>query len=150
MSSPAELHCVFLNNNYGKNEVALMNPDGFAVVGVFLQIGNRPNSTFERLVSALSKMRSGDEKTIEPQIDMRTLLPNDMSKYYTYPGSLTTPPCSECVTWILLDQPIVVTENQIDRLRQVHAGCTVCGGTDNFRPICPLGSRHVRSSFPCS
>ncbi|KAF5401320.1 Eukaryotic-type carbonic anhydrase [Paragonimus heterotremus] len=150
VSSPAELHCVFLNNNYGKNEVALTNPDGFTVVGIFLQIGNQPNSTFEKLVSALSNMRNGDEKTIEPELDLRTLLPNDLSKYYTYPGSLTTPPCSECVTWILLDEPIVVSEDQIDRLRQMHADCTVCGSTDNFRPICPLGSRRVRSSFPCS
>ncbi|KAA3679728.1 carbonic anhydrase 2 [Paragonimus westermani] len=112
VSSPAELHCVFVNNKYVSNEVALTNPDGFTVVGVFLQIGNRPNSTFERLVCALSNMRNGDEKIIEPQLDLRKLLPDDLSKYYTYPGSLTTPPCSECVTWILLDEPIVVTENQ--------------------------------------
>ncbi|KAF8567521.1 hypothetical protein P879_04117, partial [Paragonimus westermani] len=150
VSSPAELHCVFINNKYVSNEAALTNPDGFTVVGVFLQIGNRPNSTFERLVCALSNMRNGDEKIIEPPLDLRKLLPNDLSKYYTYPGSLTTPPCSECVTWILLDEPIVITENQIDRLRRVHADCTICGSTDNFRPICPLGSRRVLSSFPCS
>lgn len=33
--------------------------------------------------------------------------------YWTYQGSLTTPPCNECVTWIVFKEPITVTEEQV-------------------------------------
>ncbi|VDO93008.1 unnamed protein product [Schistosoma margrebowiei] len=72
---------------------------------------------------------------------------DDLSRYYTYSGSLTTPPCNECVTWIVLDEPVVMTIDQLETLRQMHANCVTCGQTDNFRPICPIGSRLVRCSF---
>lgn len=37
----------------------------------------------------------------------------DTTKYYTYPGSLTTPPLSESVTWIIMAEPIHVSEHQV-------------------------------------
>ena len=41
-----------------------------------------------------------------------TLLPSDRS-YFTYAGSLTTPPCSEGVRWIVLREPVALSEAQI-------------------------------------
>lgn len=45
-------------------------------------------------------------------MDPTQFIPEDTS-YYTYQGSLTTPPCSECVIWIVFKQPIEVSEEQV-------------------------------------
>lgn len=41
------------------------------------------------------------------------LLPNDLAQYFTYHGSLTTPPCSEAVTWIDFRETIKITCSQV-------------------------------------
>ncbi|CAH8611523.1 unnamed protein product [Heterobilharzia americana] len=110
-------------------ETAMTYSDGLSVLGVFFQLGKSSNNALKRLCALLN------------------LLPSDLSRYYTYSGSLTTPPCSECVTWIVLDEPVVMSIDQLETLREMHANCVSCGNTDNFRPICPVGSRSVRCSF---
>lgn len=41
------------------------------------------------------------------------LLPTDFNHYFTYDGSLTTPPCSEVVTWIDLKTPVKLSHDQV-------------------------------------
>lgn len=41
------------------------------------------------------------------------LLPTDLTHYFTYNGSLTTPPCSEVVTWIDFKEPIHLSHDQV-------------------------------------
>jgi len=41
------------------------------------------------------------------------MIAGDQSKYWYYPGSLTTPPCFESVTWIVYKEPIQMSENQV-------------------------------------
>ena len=54
------------------------------------------------------------------------LLPERRS-YYTYEGSLTTPPCTEGVRWVIFDTPIQASSEQLDALRARH--------DDNVRPL---------------
>lgn len=37
----------------------------------------------------------------------------NLREYWTYPGSLTTPPCSECVQWIIFKEPIEISSSQV-------------------------------------
>lgn len=47
----------------------------------------------------------------------------DMTRFYTYKGSLTTPPCSEAVTWILFPEVLDISVSQIRRFRMVTSIC---------------------------
>ncbi|KAG8508850.1 Carbonic anhydrase 5B, mitochondrial [Galemys pyrenaicus] len=70
--------------------------------------------------------------------------------YWTYSGSLTTPPLSESVTWIIKKQPVEVDHDQLDQFRTLlftSEGEKEKRMVDNFRPLQPLMNRTVRSSF---
>ena len=62
----------------------------------------------------------------------------DPAKYYTYEGSLTTPPCSETVTWIVLKDVAEMSADQIAAFRHVLG--------NNFRPLQALNQRTIRTT----
>ncbi|KAJ8417773.1 hypothetical protein AAFF_G00226160 [Aldrovandia affinis] len=133
----SELHLVHWNSaKYKTFGEAAAAPDGLAVLGVFLE-----GST-------------ADFRGFSP----KCLLPNSLN-YWTYPGSLTTPPLHESVTWIVLKEPILVSEKQVGKPPAVATDGEVPnavvqrrgGGQkrmeNNFRPPQPLKGRKVRASF---
>jgi len=71
------------------------------------------------------------------QIDAADLLPADHA-YYTFAGSLTTPPCSEGVTWFVLQRPSTLSSAEIDRFAKLYPM--------NARPLQPANKRLVRAS----
>jgi len=56
--------------------------------------------------------------------------------YYRFSGSLTTPPCSEGVVWIVMKTPMTASKKQIDAFKKVMKH-------DNNRPVQPLNGRMV-------
>jgi carbonic anhydrase len=71
------------------------------------------------------------------EFDPTVLLPADR-RYYTYMGSLTTPPCTEGVLWVVMQQPITVSPEQRRIFARLHPM--------NARPIQPLGGRLIKQS----
>ena len=70
-------------------------------------------------------------------IDINQMLPADKN-YFTYMGSLTTPPCSENVLWLVLKNPIYVSEEQVKNFDRMYPM--------NARPLQPRGDRLVKET----
>jgi carbonic anhydrase len=56
------------------------------------------------------------QKAIAFKFNPNILLPSDLS-YFTYDGSLTQPPCTEGVTWVVLEQPLTMTMAQLNQMK---------------------------------
>ncbi|KAL4631038.1 carbonic anhydrase-like [Arapaima gigas] len=144
----AEMHLVHWNTKYPRFADSTSQPDGLAVIGVFLQIGD-DNPQLQKILDALKAIQSKGKQTAFLDFDPSVLLPSSLD-YWTYDGSLTTPPLLECVTWIVLKQPITVSSEQMAMFRSLlftQEGEEPCNMVDNYRPPQPVHDRTVRASF---
>ncbi|XP_068199776.1 carbonic anhydrase 1-like [Antennarius striatus] len=145
---PAELHLVHWNTQYSSFGDAASKPDGLAVVGVFLKIGEK-NPNLQKLLDAFGSIKCKGKQCSFPGFDPATLLPGSLD-YWTYDGSLTTPPLLESVTWIVCKEPISVSSEQMAKFRSLlfsGEGEPECCMVDNYRPPQPVKNRTVRASF---
>jgi carbonic anhydrase len=89
-----------------------------AVVAVLLQKGEA-NPLVEKLWDNLPKEAGKEELLDSVKINVADLLPADRS-YYTFPGSLTTPPCSEGVTWFVLKHSVTASAAEIAQFERLY------------------------------
>ncbi|CCN86037.1 conserved exported hypothetical protein [Vibrio nigripulchritudo SFn27] len=102
-----------------------------AVVAVFFTLGQEnPN------LAALLKNVPGSEQRmpISEPIETGSLLPASRD-YYRFNGSLTTPPCSEGVRWIVMKDPLVMSRAQLQLFMQAMGS--------NSRPVQPVNARLI-------
>uniref|UniRef100_A0A8D0G7G9 Carbonic anhydrase n=1 Tax=Sphenodon punctatus TaxID=8508 RepID=A0A8D0G7G9_SPHPU len=148
-SFPCELHLVHWNaRKYAAFGEAAAAPDGLAVVGVFLETGEE-HATMNRLTDALYMVKFKETKAQFKCFNPKCLMPSSLD-YWTYPGSLTTPPLCESVTWIVLREPIRISEKQMDKFRTLLFTSEEderMQMVNNFRPPQPLKGRMVQASF---
>ena len=85
-----------------------------AVAGVLLERGQY-NSLLEPIWNAMPTVAGGENASSYP-LDVTALLPKD-PRTYRYPGSLTTPPCSEGVRWMLFAEPVQVAPKQVEQFK---------------------------------
>jgi carbonic anhydrase len=81
-----------------------------------------------------------DSERIAVGVDLSKVMPA-VHANYRYEGSLTTPPCSEHVQWIVMQSPITMSKADIDKLQSMFAGTSFPAG--NARPVQPIGARTV-------
>jgi carbonic anhydrase len=91
---------------------------GLAVVGVLMSTGSKPNAAFAKVVATMPA-KEGEPVKADPALNPNAMLPKKLS-YYRYPGSLTTPPCSETVEWLLLTTPITVAESDVAAFAKLY------------------------------
>jgi carbonic anhydrase len=104
-----------------------------AVVGVLVAEG-APNPAFDPIVSGLPGAPN-KAKTLAEPIALASFLPA-IQATYRYAGSLTTPPCTEGVSWNVMAQPITMSKAQITALTGAFA-------EPNNRPTQKLGGRSL-------
>ncbi|WP_163267912.1 carbonic anhydrase [Chelativorans alearense] len=121
---PMEAHFVHKDRDTG----------ALGVLAVFLTPG-AANTTFAGLAAAFPA-QEGAEVSVD-KIDPNGLLPTSL-RYWTYEGSLTTPPCSENVDWMVAREPVEVTAADIERFTAIYPA--------NARPIVSQNRRFILSS----
>lgn len=110
-----------------------------AVVAVLLERGpdEQPHPLI-RTVWAHLPLERGQTMKPQLQIDLNQLLPADRG-YYTYMGSLTHPPCTEGVLWMVMRQPVALTVQQIDVFARLYPM--------NARPLQAGSGRLIKQSL---
>ncbi len=101
-----------------------------AVVGVLLAEGDTNEAL--RPIWATLPQEPASPKPLPDEVDLPALLPAERTTW-RYPGSLTTPPCTEGVSWIVMTQEMTMSTDQITEFGSIHP--------NNYRPVQPLGER---------
>ena len=120
-------------------EVQLLHraDDGkLAVVSILFEQGEE-NPVIQAALNNLP-LEKGDEVAPSGQtIDLNRLLPDDRG-YFTFMGSLTTPPCTEDVLWLVLKKPRSASADQLAILQRLYS--------PNARPVQPAHGRIIKES----
>lgn len=104
-----------------------------AVLTVLFEQGKKDHPLFDTLWKSLPT--TNETRIFEKQMfSPAQILPTDLA-YWTFMGSLTTPPCSEGVRWLVLKTPVQLSKKQLDRFRRLYPM--------NARPIQPVNQRAV-------
>ena len=112
------------------------DPEGrLAVVAVLLDRGSA--HPLVQTVWNNLPLEKGDEVRASASLDLNGLLPHDR-RYYTYMGSLTTPPCSEGVLWMVMAQPVGIAPDQVAVFSRLYPM--------NARPIQQAAGRLIKQS----
>ncbi|XP_068749943.1 carbonic anhydrase 2-like [Montipora capricornis] len=145
----AELHFVSYNTKYANIAEAIDKPDGLAVLGLLIEVGEHNNTAFSFLETSNRLTKSFTAVSDVPAFSFHDLLPADKTKFFRYNGSLTTPTCLESVTWTVFSDHVFISQYQLDLLRRLEKNGTL-PEFGNYRPVQPLNNRIVKASFPRS
>uniref|UniRef100_H3C3F1 Carbonic anhydrase n=1 Tax=Tetraodon nigroviridis TaxID=99883 RepID=H3C3F1_TETNG len=158
---PMEMHVVNVKAVHPNFTAALGDPTGLAVLGVFIDVAYADNVHFGHISQKLSSVAYKGQTTKIKPFPLLNLLPkHNMSQYYRYYGSLTTPPCSQAVVWTLYEVPVHISWSQLAQFTsQIFSteedAEQVTPLQNNFRHVHPTFSRGVFMSkgakrFPAS
>jgi len=138
------VHCVHTKDSY---------PGKYGVLGIFYEVGETPNDFLARIEDVLPVMAPEEVHhrrlaaagplyaDFKEMLDFDTIHAHlSLSKYWTYDGSFTTPPCTEAVDWHVLMDYAPITKTQLNKF-STAMGWVSAGG--NFRPPQPLNGRSI-------
>jgi carbonic anhydrase len=110
--------------------------DRIAVLAVQFMRGGQPNAPLQTLLNNLPLER-GDSHMPQSMLDMAALLPTNPA-HYLYMGSLTMPPCTEGVLWVVMKEPMTISDEQYEIFSRLHES--------NARPPQPSFDRLILES----
>ncbi|XP_062840114.1 carbonic anhydrase 4 [Anolis carolinensis] len=151
-----ELHIVHTKNNMNVSD-AVKDPEGIAVLGFFLEGSEKAKSkgktaeAWEEFIKNLHKVSEKDkDEDLTSTISLLDLLgTTNLTSYYRYLGSLTTPQCNEAVIWTIFTDPILVPPKVVEAFPSELRSSDSSSGPpikNNFRPLQKIGDRKVERS----
>ena len=120
---PLEMHLVHVSKDNKIAVLAIMAQEGES---------SEPFTFLEKFLP----INTGTTKLIDTDFDLNQNLPKDMG-YYTYSGSLTTPPCTQNVTWFVFKTPITISLDQVTQLQKLMP-------LNNYRDEQPINGRTIK------
>ncbi|WP_027137562.1 carbonic anhydrase [Gaetbulibacter saemankumensis] len=123
---PIETHLVHLNKSGNITVLSILGEEG------------EESQVFEFLESFLP-LKNGESKDIHKNIDLSSFFLNE-KHFYSYTGSLTTPPCWERVNWVVFKEPIILSVDEVEKLRNNMP-------INNYRNEQPLNNRIVTFNY---
>ncbi|AWP03512.1 Protein-tyrosine-phosphatase [Scophthalmus maximus] len=150
---PVEMQIYMYNSDdFDSLGAALREKRIIAGMAVFFQVGGKDNPAVDPIIHGLKGVVHHEKETFLEPFVLKDLLPSSLGSYYRYTGSLTTPPCSKVVEWIVFSRPIYVSYKQLEAFysiftteQQDHVK-SVEYLRSNFRPLQSLDNRHVFKS----
>ncbi|KAM3824214.1 carbonic anhydrase 6 [Vipera latastei] len=153
-----QLHIVHYNSEaYSSFDAAKDKPDGLAVLAFLFMVRHSTthlcagsqfeNAYYSDFIAKLAKVKYAGHSTTLDSLDVLAMLPENLSNFYRYHGSLTTPPCTENVIWTVFDTPIKLSYTQIDLLETTLLDWKNQTLRNDYRQIQPLNKRVVKASF---
>lgn len=125
-----------VNGNESAMELHLVHQDpltkNITVLGIMLEEG--ADNPFIQAVWENIPTTKENEVTTAVSLNLADILPAD-TRYYTYTGSLTTPPCSQGLQWILFKESVKLSHDQIEAFARLYE--------HNARPIQAINNRQV-------
>ncbi|GJQ69593.1 hypothetical protein Trydic_g6687 [Trypoxylus dichotomus] len=141
-SYPMEMHAVHLKPHMTL-EQAMKLPDGIVVVAYIFEIEDTCHVPIKYIEESfdLIEMDVNTAQPLQNMFEINELVEPFCNGYVTYKGSLTTPPCSESVTWIVSPYTIGLSKMQLQSFRKLYDSSKNL--ENNFRPVQPLNGRTV-------
>ncbi|MBN3315097.1 CAH6 anhydrase, partial [Atractosteus spatula] len=144
----AELHVVHYNSDkYKSFAEAVDKPDGLAVLAFFYEDGHFENTYYSDFISNLKYVKYAGQSMNISSVNVRAMLPENLSHFFRYQGSLTTPPCYESILWTVFDTPITLSHSQIRKMESTLMDYHNQTLWNDYRVAQPLNDRVVESSF---
>lgn len=141
------MHIVFYNKKFDSYSAATESDDPKALVvfAVFVDSSRHFSHSFFDFTENLHFVKKADSVYLHHFEGLRfnSLIPLS-GGYYTYEGSLTTPPCSEIVTWILLKDHLKISSKYMPLFRSIldHKSKPV---KHNYRGLFKVNGRKIYS-----
>jgi len=143
-SFPMELHLVHYKAVHSDIKEALHEgaADSLAVLAIFFQVAEHHNPGLANIVTYLDKIRQPNSQIDVTPFPLSNIMVGDLTRFYRYNGSLTTPDCNEIVQWTVLKEPVPISQAQLDTFRTLLSKEEIPLG-NNYRPVQVLGDRQV-------